>query len=373
MDNAYPLELRIDGESGEVIPEGQRTAVEIKIRYQLRPDENRIAVDPETLRGLQESLQLFGPDQASLKAVVQALIDLPKLPIVLPRATGKALEANVGADGTVVLPPADPAVLRSNRHVLKNAANPIAMTILMGADAAAVKHDYTVGTFSLDGEGKIMSSSLGRPDFQSPRGTQYRNGIRGSADEVPVILFGSTIVWMGPLGDLNAKQQSAMLALFAHSSERRSFLLTEDPYAVPAILGEGLGKMALDFGSLIFDSKNPWGTEGNEPVTLNLQVVRDSEGKLRVQTDGSQALAPSRSRGYWGSSGSEAPLGRIQVQMKFAGGPASVANRGLRNYFLLDALDFKVDPGLAQKKEIMDLLAFLRETFVAEGKGRSHP
>jgi len=363
VDNVYPLELRIDGESGQVIPPGQRAAIEIGIRYQLRPDENRILLDPVTVKGLRETLGILQPEQLSLKTVVEALLDLPKSPLLLPRGLRPALEAGTGVDGTLVLPPPDPSVLKFNRRTLKSGDMGVAaMTVLMGGDSMAVKHWYSVGTLSLDAEGRIVGTSLGRPDFQSPRGTQYRRGINIAAEEVPVILLHNTVIWQGPLGGLNPKQQSAMLALFESCASQRAKALEEDPYAVDVILGEGLGKMAQDLGSYISRSKYRWnGVPETDPVILNLKVVRDPEGQLSIRTDRTQELGPVQNGGNRGLGSEKPSLGRIQIQFQ------AISHQGLRGKPgspRFESFDFKVEPGMEQEKAIRDLLDFLKKTLL---------
>ncbi|KAB2839172.1 hypothetical protein F9K50_08005, partial [bacterium] len=273
VDNAHPLVLRLDGESGQVLPEGKSAKVVIEIRYQLRPDENRLVLDPETVRGLHETLKALPEGSEIAKTVVEALLDLPKYPIVLPRGARPALEGGSHGDGAVVLPSPDPEVLVSNRQALRTGdTHNIAMTVMMGGESVAVKHWYKVGTLSLDAEGRIVGSAMGRPDFQSPRGTQYRKGMNVGGDEVPVILYGDTVMWQGPLGGLNPKQQAAMLALFDRSAARRAELTAEDPYAVDAILGQGLGKMALDLGGIVYDGKASRARGDQGPTRMTLQV-----------------------------------------------------------------------------------------------------
>lgn len=364
VDNAHPLVLRLDGESGRVLPEGESARVTLEIRYQLRPDENRLALDPETVRGLEDTLRQLPEGSEVVKTVIEALLDLPKVPIVLPRGGHLALEGGFAPDGSMVLPPADPAILEFNRGALhtKDAHN-VQMTVMLGGDSAAFKHWYSVGTLSLEAEGRVVGSSLGRPDFQSPRGTQYRKGMAVGGDEVPVILYGDTVVWMGPLGDLNPKQQSAMLALFDVSAAHREALLRGDPYSVDGILGQGLGRMAMDLGSIVFSRSSLLGRKARqEPTEIFLKVIRDEQGLLRLEAEGeaTPALAGSARLSTSGTR-----LGGVQLRYQFAD-DGSALRRGPMLLPALQRLEFQVQPGTEQSAEIAELLNFLNKSWTTQ-------
>lgn len=364
VDNAHPFVLRLDGESGQVLPEGKSAQVLIEIRYQLRPDENRLVLDPETVRGLEATLKELPEGREIVKTVVEALLDLPKYPIVLPRGARPALEGGSQADGAVVLPHADPEVLRFNRGALRtNDTHNIAMTVMMGGESVAVKHWYKVGTLSLDAEGRIVGSAMGRPDFQSPRGTQYRKGMNVGGDEVPVILYGDTVMWQGPLGGLNPKQQAAMLALFDASAARRAELMAEDAYAVDAILGQGLGKMALDLGGIVYDG-NAFRARGEQgPTRMTLQVLRDGEGLLRAAVEGGSGAVPHRPWAHARPGAVEAPVGKIELVFEHDRGGSALSRAG----FVFPALkrfDYRVQSGTEQAREIAELMEFLKNSFM---------
>ncbi|MCC6273866.1 MAG: hypothetical protein IT572_10405 [Deltaproteobacteria bacterium] len=363
VDNAHPFVLRLDGESGQVLREGKSARVVIEIRYQLRPDENRLALDPETVRGLRATLRDLPEEAGIVRTVVEALLDLPQYPIVLPRGARHALEGGSQADGAVVLPPVDASVLQFNRGALRTSdTNNVAMTVMMGGESAAVRHWYKVGTLSLDAEGRIVGSAMGRPDFQSPRGTQYRKGMNVGGDEVPVILYGDTVVWQGPLGGLNPKQQSAMLALFDASAKRRAELQAEDAYAVDAILGQGLGKMALDLGGIVYDGKAFRMRADQGPTRMTLQVLRDGEGLLRVAVEGEDGSVPYRPWAHARPDAVEAPVGKIELVFEhdLGGSPLS---RGGFAFPALKRFDYRVEAGTEQAREIAELMQFLKKSF----------
>ncbi|MDL1871664.1 hypothetical protein FBR05_05620 [Deltaproteobacteria bacterium PRO3] len=363
VDNAHPFVLRLDGESGQVLPEGKSAKVLIEIRYQLRPDENRLVLDPETVRGLQATLKDLSEGSEVVKTVVEALLDLPKYPIVLPRGARPALEGGAQADGAVVLPSADPAVLQFNRGALHTSdTNNAQMTVMIGGESAAVRHWYKVGTLTLDAEGRIVGSAMGRPDFQSPRGTQYRKGMNVGGDEVPVILYSDTVMWQGPLGGLNPKQQSAMLALFDASAKRRAELQAEDAYAVDAILGQGLGKMALDLGGIVYDGKAFRARADQGPTRMTLQVLRDGEGLLRVAVEGEGGVAPYRPWAHARPDAVEAPLGKIELAFEYDQG-GSPLSRGGFAFPALKRFDYRVEAGTEQAREIAELMEFLKNSF----------
>ncbi len=361
-DNAHPFVLRLDGESGQVLPEGKSSSVVIEIRYQLRPDENRLVLDPETVRGLEATLRDLPEGAEVVKTVVEALLDLPQYPIVLPRGARPALEGGAQADGSLVLPPADPAVLQFNRGALHTSdTSNVAMTVMMGGESAAVRHWYQVGTLSLDAEGRIVGSAMGRPDFQSPRGTQYRKGMNVGGDEIPVILYGDTVMWQGSLSGLNPKQQSAMLALFDASAKRRAELQAEDAYAVDAILGQGLGKMALDLGGIVYDGKafRRRGDQGANRVTL--QVLRDGEGLLRVAVAGEGGAAPQRPWAHARPDAVEAPVGKIELAFEYD--RDATLSRGGFAFPALKRFEYRVEAGTEQAQEIAALMEFLKKSF----------
>ena len=162
-------------------------------------------------------------------------------------------------------------------------------------------------------------------------------------------------MWHGPIGDLNPKQQSSILALFDATAKQRADLQATDAYAVDAILGEGLGKMAMDISGSIFNSH--YSEKGSEPVSLSLRVTRDSDGLLRANSEGTPSLV--RPGFLFNRSPKQAEnLGGIEIRFQHI----QDIKKG-RLLGRLESFEFTVDPRLEHFQEVTDLLAFLKKSF----------
>lgn len=352
-----------------MLSEGESSPSSVEIRYQLRPDENRLVLDPESVKGLKEVLAGLPEDAAVLKVIITAFLDLSKIPVVFRNSGKPALEAGSSSDGTIVLPPSDPRVLAHNRSVLQGEDNHIiGMTVMFGGESAAIRHLYQVGTVSMDAEGRIIGTALSRPDFQSPRGTQYRRGLSAGSEEVPVILNGNTLMWHGSIAHLNAKQQAEFLALFDQSAESRAKMEAEDPYGVDAVLGHGLGKMAMDISGLVYNGNFLRGSAGQSGrVQLKLNITRDGNGLLRAAPEGGDVSVPYRPWGHARPAEGTPILGHLELQFD-KGGKGEGLAYGLALFPRLDTFDYRLEPGLEAEAQILELLGYLQKSFTSSGE-----
>ncbi len=222
-----------------------------------------------------------------------------------------------------ITPTVDPRVLVQNRG------------------AVGSSNGYRRGVLYLTPAGKIVTHGLAKPNFQIPRGTPVPAETPAGTSPVEVIMVGDKVVWHRQSAQLNPAQEAVLLAM----SEGKEQILAREPYAVDAILGEGLGRMAMDLAGQILH-----GLKGarRQAVALDFNVVRQADGNLR-------ALSAAKVNGY-------SQVGKIRIHLK-----ADEQASRLGHLDALGEMNFEISSDVPQREAVTDILGFLRNRFLEQG------
>jgi hypothetical protein len=186
---------------------------------------------------------------------------------------------------------ADDATKRlQNLFAIEN-LSPSASTI-MGTQATwyTTGGELFTGKIVLDEDGNIQGGSVNRPDYMSPRGTNYTLAGQ-SGTPVFIVLNGKTLLHWEPVKSLTESQQAAMEKLFASQEPERSRSMAEYPFMLDMAL-------ARNFGSLCFAITD---NILNGDFAHDLVLVREKNGDwaVRVVDNFTGNFPTIRLKGYY--------------------------------------------------------------------------